>query len=192
MDGDAVGHRMVASVAIGGYQTVGSIGIWGNSECGVVPYCPMRCLVQYQGVGRRVVAAVRWSIDAGGGWWEDKGDVLLEGIDACATGNGGDQGYGVGAFGLIYSRCMIGVASATVAEAPPSGLYALACSDRSRAVHRDGAVVVEGNFKPAVADHYGTVEQRQGEASAGEGAHCEVTRVVVNEREVAVVGDVVV
>ena len=87
---------------------------------------------------------------------------------------------------------MVGVRAVAVAEVPYRIFHALSRSHGGHSVHRHCAAVHECHIETTLCRRYLVSHQGQGEACAGKGAHGELARGVVDEGEVAEVGDVVV
>ena len=113
-------------------------------------------------------------------------------VHAGATADASNETYKVGAGLPVPGPCMVGVRAVAVAEVPYRIFHTFSRAYGGHSVHRHCAVVHECHIETTLCRRYLVSHQGQGEACAGKGAHGELARGVVDEREVAEVGDVVV
>ena len=185
-------NSMSTSVRVCRQQAVGRVGKGCHSYSVVLPDGPFTCLEQHESVGRTVIAAFDGSFYVRVCRGKDQSDFLLQSVGAGTACDCGDKSHCIGSFRRINRRSVVTVAGAAVAETPPRRLDAFAGAHGRYPIHRDGAVVAESHLELTVVDSDGRVEQRQREACSCKCAHAEVACGIVDEREVTVIGNIVV
>ena len=147
---------------------------------------------EVQGVGLCVEAPLGRTFYPQSRRWECQRQRHCQRVHAGATADASNEMYKVGAGLPVPGPCMVGVGAVAVAEVPHRIFHSLPRAYGCHSVHRHCAAVHECHIEATLLRRYLVSHQGQGEASAGKGAHGELARGVVDEGEVAEVGDVVV